>query len=160
MHELEAKAQERKAEDEAWYRKQELLREAEEQRRKMLVEEEKKLAEQRQRYYNMRNIRGLDLQYPAITFLTMSKGEMATNLYKLKCGKTTWSGGSDFGVGMKRSGLYYCHTQGNTADQRPRRFIVLSQLPAFLWSLQIVNTCGQSIAVCTLRLQAYTVDRL
>ncbi|NXN62094.1 TBC31 protein, partial [Rynchops niger] len=48
-HELEAKAQERKAEDEAWYRKQELLREAEEQRRKMLLEEEEKLAEQRQR---------------------------------------------------------------------------------------------------------------
>ncbi|XP_054671505.1 TBC1 domain family member 31 isoform X1 [Grus americana] len=48
-HELEAKAQERKAEDEAWYRKQELLREAEEQRRKILLEEEEKLAEQRQR---------------------------------------------------------------------------------------------------------------
>ncbi|NXP11957.1 TBC31 protein, partial [Thinocorus orbignyianus] len=48
-HELEAKAQQRKAEDEAWYRKQELLREAEEQRRKMLLEEEEKLAEQRQR---------------------------------------------------------------------------------------------------------------
>lgn len=63
MHELEAKAQERKAEDEAWYRKQELLREAEEQRRKMLVEEEKKLAEQRQRYYNIRNIRGLATVY-------------------------------------------------------------------------------------------------
>lgn len=85
---------------------------------------------------------------------------MATNLYKLKCGKAAWSGGSDFGVGMKRSWLYYCHTQGNTADQRPRRFIFLSQLPAFLWPLQIVNTCGQSIAICTLRLQVYTVDRL
>ncbi|XP_052643169.1 TBC1 domain family member 31 isoform X2 [Harpia harpyja] len=48
-HELEAKAQERKAEDEAWYRKQELLREAEEQKRKMLLEEEEKLVEQRQR---------------------------------------------------------------------------------------------------------------
>ncbi|KAM9644080.1 TBC1 domain family member 31 isoform 1-T1 [Morphnus guianensis] len=48
-HELEAKAQEWKAEDEAWYRKQELLREAEEQKRKMLLEEEEKLVEQRQR---------------------------------------------------------------------------------------------------------------
>ncbi|XP_009074935.1 PREDICTED: TBC1 domain family member 31, partial [Acanthisitta chloris] len=48
-HELEAKAQEQKAEDEAWYQKQKLLQEAEEQRRKMLLEEEEKLAEQRQR---------------------------------------------------------------------------------------------------------------
>ncbi|NWH73463.1 TBC31 protein, partial [Piaya cayana] len=48
-HELEAKAQEQKAEDEAWYRKQDLLQEAEEQRRKMLLEEEEKLVEQRQR---------------------------------------------------------------------------------------------------------------
>ncbi|XP_030900300.2 TBC1 domain family member 31 isoform X2 [Melopsittacus undulatus] len=48
-HELEVKAQEHKAEDEAWYRKQEMLREAEEQRRKILLEEEEKLAEQRQR---------------------------------------------------------------------------------------------------------------
>ncbi|XP_030336037.1 TBC1 domain family member 31 isoform X3 [Strigops habroptila] len=48
-HELEVKAQEQKAEDEAWHRKQEILREAEEQRRKMLLEEEEKLAEQRQR---------------------------------------------------------------------------------------------------------------
>ncbi|NXI15593.1 TBC31 protein, partial [Irena cyanogastra] len=46
--ESEAKAQEHKAEDEAWYQKQKLLREAEEQRRKILLEEEK-LAEQRQR---------------------------------------------------------------------------------------------------------------
>ncbi|XP_062426573.1 TBC1 domain family member 31 isoform X4 [Rhea pennata] len=49
VYELEAKAQERKVGDEAWYRKQELLQEAEEQRRKMLLEEEEKLAEQRQR---------------------------------------------------------------------------------------------------------------
>lgn len=50
-HELQVKAQEHKAEDEAWYQKQEILREAEEQRRKILLEEEEKLAEQRQRYY-------------------------------------------------------------------------------------------------------------
>ncbi|POI32069.1 hypothetical protein CIB84_004179, partial [Bambusicola thoracicus] len=59
VHELEAKAQERKAEDEAFYRKQELLREAEEQRRKMVLEEEEKLAERRQRYYSMTNMRDL-----------------------------------------------------------------------------------------------------
>ncbi|XP_062347422.1 TBC1 domain family member 31 isoform X5 [Cinclus cinclus] len=48
-HESEAKAQEQKAEDEVWYRKQKLLQEAKEQRRKILLEEEEKLAEQRQR---------------------------------------------------------------------------------------------------------------
>ncbi|NXL74616.1 TBC31 protein, partial [Leptocoma aspasia] len=47
-HESEARALQRKAEDEAWYRKQKLLQEAEEQSRKILLEEEK-LAEQRQR---------------------------------------------------------------------------------------------------------------
>ncbi|NWV18453.1 TBC31 protein, partial [Origma solitaria] len=49
-HESEAKAQEQKAEDEAWYRKQKLLQEAEEQRRKILLEEEERLAEQRHRF--------------------------------------------------------------------------------------------------------------
>ncbi|XP_030409633.1 TBC1 domain family member 31 isoform X3 [Gopherus evgoodei] len=49
VHEIEAKAVQRKVEDEAWYRKQELLREAEEQRRKILLQEEEKLADQRQR---------------------------------------------------------------------------------------------------------------
>ncbi|NXQ40950.1 TBC31 protein, partial [Catharus fuscescens] len=48
-HESEAKAQEQKAEDEVWYRKQKLLQEAKEQRQKILLEEEEKLAEQRQR---------------------------------------------------------------------------------------------------------------
>ncbi|NXH58017.1 TBC31 protein, partial [Rhabdornis inornatus] len=48
-HESEAKAQEQKAEDEVWYRKQKLLQEAKEQRRKILQEEEEKLAEERQR---------------------------------------------------------------------------------------------------------------
>ncbi|KAM4794440.1 TBC1 domain family member 31 isoform 3-T3 [Cyanocitta cristata] len=48
-HESAAKAQEQKAEDEVWYRKQKLLREAQEQRRKILLEEEERLAEQRQR---------------------------------------------------------------------------------------------------------------
>ncbi|NWU70187.1 TBC31 protein, partial [Pterocles burchelli] len=63
-HELEAKAQEQKAEDEAWYRKHELLREAEEQRRKMLLEEEEKLVEQRQRLAAVkRELKVKELQY-------------------------------------------------------------------------------------------------
>ncbi|NWX21314.1 TBC31 protein, partial [Aegotheles bennettii] len=63
-HELEAKAQEQKAEDEAWYRKQELLQEAEEQRRKMLLEEEEKLAEQRQRLSAVkRELKEKELQF-------------------------------------------------------------------------------------------------
>uniref|UniRef100_A0A803TYR1 TBC1 domain family member 31 n=1 Tax=Anolis carolinensis TaxID=28377 RepID=A0A803TYR1_ANOCA len=49
VHEVEAKAIERRVEDETWYRKQELLRKAEEQRRKILIQEEEKLAEQRRR---------------------------------------------------------------------------------------------------------------
>ncbi|XP_062987183.1 TBC1 domain family member 31 [Elgaria multicarinata webbii] len=49
VHEIEAKAIEGRVEDEAWYRNQELLREAEEQRRKILLKEEEKLAEQRRR---------------------------------------------------------------------------------------------------------------
>ncbi|KAM9387323.1 TBC1 domain family member 31 [Phaethornis superciliosus] len=62
-HELEAKAQEQKAEDETWYQKQELLREAEEQRRKMLLEEEK-LVEQRQRLAAVkRELRVKELQF-------------------------------------------------------------------------------------------------
>ncbi|NXG46157.1 TBC31 protein, partial [Psilopogon haemacephalus] len=68
-HELEAKAQERKAEDEAWYRKQELLQEAEEQRRKMLLEEEDKLAEQRQRLAAARR----ELKIKELQFLEASR---------------------------------------------------------------------------------------
>ncbi|XP_060099237.1 TBC1 domain family member 31 [Heteronotia binoei] len=49
VHEVEAKAVQQRVDDEKWYRKQELLREAEEQRRKILLKEEEKLAEQRQR---------------------------------------------------------------------------------------------------------------
>ncbi|XP_061461954.1 TBC1 domain family member 31 [Rhineura floridana] len=49
VQEIEAKAIERRVEDETWYRKQELLHEAEEQRRKILLKEEEKLAEQRRR---------------------------------------------------------------------------------------------------------------
>ncbi|PKK34351.1 TBC1 domain family, member 31 [Columba livia] len=68
-HELEAKAQERKAEEEAWYRKQELFREAEEQRRKILLEEEEKLAEQRQRLAAARR----ELKVKELQFLDASR---------------------------------------------------------------------------------------
>lgn len=51
VHEIEAKALERRVEDEVWYRKQKLLKEAEEERRKILIKEEEKLAEQRKRYF-------------------------------------------------------------------------------------------------------------
>ncbi|NWI95333.1 TBC31 protein, partial [Pitta sordida] len=62
-HESEAKAQEQKADDEAWYREQKLLREAEEQRRQMLLEEEKRLAEQRQRLTALkRELKAKELQ--------------------------------------------------------------------------------------------------
>ncbi|XP_054241318.1 TBC1 domain family member 31 isoform X2 [Indicator indicator] len=68
-HEQEAKAQEWKAEDEAWYRKQELLQEAEEQRRKMLLEEEEKLAEHRQRLAAARR----ELKVKELQFLEASR---------------------------------------------------------------------------------------
>uniref|UniRef100_A0A8C2Y7N5 TBC1 domain family member 31 n=1 Tax=Coturnix japonica TaxID=93934 RepID=A0A8C2Y7N5_COTJA len=69
VHELEAKAQEQKAEDEAFYRKQELLQEAEEQRRKMLLEEEEKLAERRQRLAAVRR----ELKVKELQFLDASR---------------------------------------------------------------------------------------
>ncbi|KFZ68140.1 TBC1 domain family member 31, partial [Podiceps cristatus] len=68
-HELQAKAQEQKAEDEAWYRKQGLLREAEEQRQKMLLEEEEKLAEQRQRLAAVKR----ELKIKELQFLDASR---------------------------------------------------------------------------------------
>ncbi|KAM6283307.1 TBC1 domain family member 31 isoform 2-T2 [Porphyrio hochstetteri] len=68
-HELEAKAQKQKAEDEAWYRKQELLQEAEEQRWKMLLKEEEKLAEQRQRLAAVRR----ELKVKELQFLDASR---------------------------------------------------------------------------------------
>ncbi|NXC39449.1 TBC31 protein, partial [Penelope pileata] len=69
VHELEAKAQEQKAEDEAWYRKQKMLQEAEEQRRKMLLEEEEKLAEQRQRLSAVKR----ELKVKELQFLDASR---------------------------------------------------------------------------------------
>ncbi|NWW87229.1 TBC31 protein, partial [Rhynochetos jubatus] len=68
-HELEAKAQEQRAEDEAWYRKQELLQEAEEQRRKMLLEEEEKLADQRKRLAAVKR----ELKVKELQFLDASR---------------------------------------------------------------------------------------
>uniref|UniRef100_A0A8D0ENX8 TBC1 domain family member 31 n=1 Tax=Strix occidentalis caurina TaxID=311401 RepID=A0A8D0ENX8_STROC len=61
--------EERKAEDEAWYRKQELFREAEEQRRKILLEEEKKLAEQKQRLAAVKR----ELKVKELQFLDASR---------------------------------------------------------------------------------------
>ncbi|XP_012978024.1 TBC1 domain family member 31 isoform X2 [Mesocricetus auratus] len=46
---LQAEVDEQRAEDEAWYQKQELLRRAEETRREMLLQEEEKMAQQRHR---------------------------------------------------------------------------------------------------------------
>ena len=48
--ELERLTEQRKQEEEAWYRQQKLLMEAEDQRRKMLEVEEKKLTDQRARF--------------------------------------------------------------------------------------------------------------
>uniref|UniRef100_A0A8C8AQR0 TBC1 domain family member 31 n=1 Tax=Otus sunia TaxID=257818 RepID=A0A8C8AQR0_9STRI len=86
-HELEAKAQERKAEDEAWYRKQELLREAEERRRKILLEEEKKLAEQKQRLAAVkRELKVKELQFLDASrrrFLKYQQDQRQTELKRL-----------------------------------------------------------------------------
>ncbi|XP_021500924.1 TBC1 domain family member 31 isoform X4 [Meriones unguiculatus] len=46
---MKAEVDEQKAEDEAWYQKQELLRRAEETRRELLLQEEEKMAQQKQR---------------------------------------------------------------------------------------------------------------
>ncbi|XP_038198463.1 TBC1 domain family member 31 isoform X3 [Arvicola amphibius] len=46
---MQAEVDEQRAEDEAWYQKQELLRRAEETRREMLLQEEEKMAQQRHR---------------------------------------------------------------------------------------------------------------
>ena len=51
--ELERLTEQRKQEEEAWYRQQKLLMEAEDQRRKMLEVEEKKLTDQRARYVHV-----------------------------------------------------------------------------------------------------------
>uniref|UniRef100_A0A670Y1M5 TBC1 domain family member 31 n=1 Tax=Pseudonaja textilis TaxID=8673 RepID=A0A670Y1M5_PSETE len=62
LHEIEAKAIEHRVEDETWYRKQELLQEAEEQRRKILLTEEEKLAEQRRLAAVKRELKMKELQ--------------------------------------------------------------------------------------------------
>ncbi|KFQ22067.1 TBC1 domain family member 31, partial [Merops nubicus] len=67
-HELAAKAQEQKAKDEVWYRKQKLLREAEEQRQKVLLEEEK-LAEQKQKLAAVKR----ELKVKELQFLDASR---------------------------------------------------------------------------------------
>uniref|UniRef100_A0A8C5P694 TBC1 domain family member 31 n=1 Tax=Jaculus jaculus TaxID=51337 RepID=A0A8C5P694_JACJA len=62
---MQAEVEEQRAEDEAWYQKQELLRKAEETRREMLLQEEEKMAQQRQRLAAVRRelrIKELHLQ--------------------------------------------------------------------------------------------------
>ncbi|XP_033059147.1 TBC1 domain family member 31 isoform X7 [Trachypithecus francoisi] len=49
VEDMQAEADQQRAEDEAWYQKQELLRKAEETRREMLLQEEEKIIQQRQR---------------------------------------------------------------------------------------------------------------
>ncbi|XP_010586779.2 TBC1 domain family member 31 isoform X1 [Loxodonta africana] len=49
VEDMQAEVDQQKAEDEAWYQKQELLRKAEETRREILFREEEKMLEQRQR---------------------------------------------------------------------------------------------------------------
>ncbi|KAM5281257.1 TBC1 domain family member 31 isoform 6-T6 [Ctenodactylus gundi] len=49
VEDMEAEVNQHRAEDEAWYQKQELLHKAEETRREMLLREEEKMVEQRQR---------------------------------------------------------------------------------------------------------------
>ncbi|XP_030122488.2 TBC1 domain family member 31 isoform X7 [Taeniopygia guttata] len=85
-HESEAKAQEQKAEDEAWYRKQKLLQEAEEQRRKILLEEEK-LAEQSQRLAVVkRELKAKELQLLDVSrrcFLNYQQDQLQMELKRL-----------------------------------------------------------------------------
>ncbi|XP_012363804.2 TBC1 domain family member 31 isoform X7 [Nomascus leucogenys] len=49
VEDMQAKLDQQRVEDEAWYQKQELLRQAEETRREMLLQEEEKMIQQRQR---------------------------------------------------------------------------------------------------------------
>ncbi|XP_063499613.1 TBC1 domain family member 31 isoform X19 [Symphalangus syndactylus] len=49
VEDMQAKVDQQRVEDEAWYQKQELLRQAEETRREMLLQEEEKMIQQRQR---------------------------------------------------------------------------------------------------------------
>ncbi|KAK2500281.1 hypothetical protein MC885_018931 [Smutsia gigantea] len=54
VEDMQAEVDQQRVEDEAWYQKQELLREAEETRRKMLLREEEKMIQQRQELAAMR----------------------------------------------------------------------------------------------------------
>ncbi|XP_004743560.1 TBC1 domain family member 31 isoform X2 [Mustela putorius furo] len=49
VEDMQAEVDQQRAEDEAWYQKQELLRKAEETRRELLLQEEEKMIQQRQR---------------------------------------------------------------------------------------------------------------
>ncbi|XP_007488324.1 TBC1 domain family member 31 isoform X1 [Monodelphis domestica] len=75
IHEMEAEIQRQKDEDEVWYQKQELLREAEEKRRDILLEEEKKLLEQRDRLVAVKR----DLKLKEIQLLSASRKRFLQN---------------------------------------------------------------------------------
>ncbi|XP_036614218.1 TBC1 domain family member 31 [Trichosurus vulpecula] len=75
VHEMEAEIMRQKDEDEAWYQKQELLREAEDKRRDILLEEEKKLMEQRDRLVAVKR----DLKLKEIQLLNASRKRFLRN---------------------------------------------------------------------------------
>ncbi|XP_028919506.1 TBC1 domain family member 31 isoform X1 [Ornithorhynchus anatinus] len=87
VHELEAETLQRKVEDDAWYRKQALLCEAEKRRREILLEEEEKLVEQRQRLAAMKRelkIKELQLLDAARRrFLKYQQGQREMELKRL-----------------------------------------------------------------------------
>uniref|UniRef100_A0A4X2LHM1 TBC1 domain family member 31 n=1 Tax=Vombatus ursinus TaxID=29139 RepID=A0A4X2LHM1_VOMUR len=75
VHEMEAEVKRQKDEDEVWYQKQELLREAENKRRDILLEEEKKLIEQRDRLLAVKR----DLKLKEIQLLNASRKRFLWN---------------------------------------------------------------------------------
>ncbi|XP_030639028.1 TBC1 domain family member 31 [Chanos chanos] len=87
LQELRSEAVRQQAEDEAWYKQQELLQQAEEQRRRILQEEENKLTEQRARLAAMKRelkVKELNLIDAARRrFLTHQQEQRRTELSKL-----------------------------------------------------------------------------
>ncbi|XP_072459258.1 TBC1 domain family member 31 isoform X3 [Notamacropus eugenii] len=75
VHEMEAEIMRQKDEDDVWYQKQELLREAEDKRRDILLEEEKKLVEQRDRLVAVKR----DLKLKEIQLLNASRKRFLRN---------------------------------------------------------------------------------
>ncbi|KAM9099552.1 TBC1 domain family member 31 isoform X4 [Sarcophilus harrisii] len=75
VHEVEAEIMRQKDEDQVWYQKQKLLREAEDKRRDILLEEEKKLVEQRDRLVAVKR----DLKLKEIQLLNASRKRFLQN---------------------------------------------------------------------------------